>query len=86
MQHATAALHDHRYELALAHFQKAAELGNVQAQRIAGMMLLFGEALYGSQVTGNRLEAIRLLEQASRQGCDVSSYMLTQLNPNHSMP
>jgi len=80
MSLATDALENFRYDLALAHYRKAAELGNVDAQRTAGMMLLYDDATRGVDVPGNREEGIRLLQQAASQGCRISIAVLARLN------
>ena len=71
---------DHRYAIALAHFRLSAEQGNVQAQRSLGLMLLKGEPLYGGEVPGNRVEALRWLSLAADKGCGVSKFVLARLN------
>ncbi len=80
MSLAREASENYRYDLALAHLRKAAELGNVEAQRTAGMMLLLGEVLYGPQVKRNRVEGVRLLQQAAGQGCATSKFVLAHLS------
>jgi TPR repeat protein len=74
------AVENFRYDLALAHYRKAAELGNVHARRTAGMMLLYGEAIYPPQGPANSEEGIRLLQQAASQGCRISQFVLARLN------
>lgn len=80
MSRAREASEDYRYDLALTHFRMAAKLGNVEAQRTAGMMVLLGETLYGSQVERNRIEGVRLLQQAAGQGCATSKFVLSRLS------
>ena len=67
---------DYRYSEALMHFMFAAEQGDPNAQRNLGLMLLYGERLYSRNVPRNHEQAKRWLLAASRQGCEVSSFML----------
>lgn len=71
---------DYRYASALSHFRLSAAAGNVQAQRSLGLMLLTGEALYGNEIRGNRVEAVKWLSLAASNGCGVSKYVLARLN------
>jgi TPR repeat protein len=41
-----AAVEEHRHALALEHVERAAEKGHRDAQSTAGLMLLYGPALY----------------------------------------
>lgn len=77
---------DYRYASALAHFRLAAAAGNVQAQRTLGLMLLNGEALYGNEIEGNRVEAIKWLSLAAANGCGVSKLVLARLNTGRESP
>lgn len=70
---------DYRYGLALVHFKRSGELGNVQAQRSAGLMLLNGEGLYGDEIKANRAEALRWLALAAGNGCGVSRLVLARI-------
>jgi TPR repeat protein len=76
---AIEAASDFRYSIALEHFRSAAELGNIDAQRSAGLMLLYGGALYGQEIRTNRSEAIRWLGLAAKGGCKVSAYEIARL-------
>lgn len=71
----------YRYALALGLFRQAAEKGNVDAQRNAGLMALYGERLYGTEVARNQTEAEKWLASAARGGCAVadSVWMRTAL-------
>lgn len=69
---------DYRYAQALEKFLVAANEGNQRAQRQAGLMLLYGERVYGIEVKQNRPLAIQLLRQAASSGCEVSQHMLTK--------
>lgn len=85
----TAALEaaaDYRYASALEHFRQAAEQGNVDAQRSAGLMLLYGSALYGQEIRANRGEALRWLGLAAKGGCKVSDYVLARLDARNGIP
>lgn len=70
---------DHQHGLALVHFRRSGEQGNVQAQRSAGLMLLNGEELYGDEIKANRAEALRWLSLAAENGCGVSKLILTRI-------
>lgn len=83
---ALEAASDFRYSKALEHFRRAAELGNIDAQRSAGLMLLYGGALYGQEIHANRGEALRLLGLAAKGGCKVSDYVLAHLNSRKGIP
>lgn len=80
------ATSEYRYAEALKHFRNAAELGNIDAQRSAGLMLLYGGALYGQEIHANRGEALRLLGLAAKGGCKVSSYVLARLDSRKGIP
>ncbi len=73
-----AAQADYRYAQALDKFLVAANEGNPHAQRKAGLMLLYGERVYGMEIKQNRPLAIQLLKQAASGGCEVSQHMLTK--------
>ncbi|MCM2287940.1 MAG: hypothetical protein NDI67_02835 [Sulfuritalea sp.] len=77
---------DYRYASALANFRRAAAAGNVQAQRSLGLMLLNGEALYGSEIGANRVEATKWLSLAAANGCGVSKLVLARLNTGREPP
>jgi TPR repeat protein len=70
---------EHRYAQALSHFQAAAVQGDRNAQRTSGLMLLYGERLYGAEVHADKLQAMKLLRAAAQSGCEVSARMLSQL-------
>lgn len=69
----------YRYATALVHFQEAAEQGDRSARRNLGLMLLYGESLYGKEVAGNRELARRWLQAAAADGCEVSAFMVRTL-------
>ena len=73
------AVGDYRYSVALMNFTAAAERGDRDAQRSLGLMLLYGERLYGSDVHLDRQRGERWLRAAAAQGCEVSSFMLKVL-------
>jgi TPR repeat protein len=62
----------YRYAHAFELFRQAAEKGNVQAQRTAGLMALYGERLYGTEVPRNQAEAQKWLASAASGGCAVA--------------
>lgn len=70
------AVTHYRYSEALMHFQAAAEQGNRDAERNLGLMLLYGDRLYGGDVVRNQGQARRWLQAAARDGCEVSTFML----------
>ena len=72
------AAEDLRYAEALRHFSQAAAEGHAPAMRTAGLMLFYGEKLYGPEIRQNRGSAIRLLRQAAGLGCEVSASVLKQ--------
>ncbi|WP_296506438.1 hypothetical protein [Rhodoferax sp.] len=74
-----AAAMDYRYSEALVQFRVAATQGNRDAQRTIGLMLLYGERLYGADVHRNDEEAIHWLKSASASGCETSSFVLQKL-------
>jgi TPR repeat protein len=67
------------YAQALTHFKQAAALGNRDAQRTGGMMLMYGAALYGNDVPTQQAEAVALLKAAADAGCEMSYFLLTRL-------
>ena len=73
------ATSNYRYSEALMHFTVAADRGDRAAQRNLGLMLLYGDLLYGRDVPRNREQANRWLQAAAAQGCEVSSFMLKVL-------
>lgn len=77
---------DHRYASALSHFRLSAAEGNLQAQRSLGLMLLKGEDRYGSEVRGNRVEAIKWLSVAAANGCGVSKFVLARVTIDRESP
>lgn len=76
---AIAAAEDGHYAQALKHYRTAAEQGDRAAQRIAGLMLYYGERLYGGEIHRDSAAARRYLTMAARQGCEVSKFMLGRL-------
>jgi TPR repeat protein len=70
---------EHRYAEALASFRQAAELGDRNAMRTLGLMLLYGESLYGPEVARQPVEARRWLQLAAARGCEVSAFMVQRL-------
>lgn len=80
------AASDYRYSEALGYFRNAAKLGNLDAQRSAGLMLLYGGALYGQEIRANRGEALQWLGLAAKGGCRVSAYVLARLDAQKGVP
>ena len=67
---------NYRYADAVQHFQAAAEQGERDGQRNLGLMLLYGERLYGADVRRNREQAKRWLGLAAANGCEISLLVL----------
>ncbi len=70
---------EHRYAAGLVPLQKAAEMGDRDARRTLGLMLLYGQSLYNTEVPTNREQGLRWLRMAAGDGCEISKYMLTKL-------
>lgn len=70
---------DFRYSAGLAPLRSAAAAGSVDARRTLGLMLLHGEALYGTEVPTNRKEGLHWLRLAAAAGCETSKYVLARL-------
>lgn len=70
------AVENYRYGEALMHFQQAAAQGERGARRNLGLMLLYGELLYGKEVARNREQGKHWLQAAAADGCEVSAFML----------
>lgn len=70
---------DYRYAAGLVPLRQAAEAGNRDARRTLGLMLLHGEALYGTEVPTNREEGLRWLRLAAADGCEISKHALVKL-------
>jgi len=66
---------DH-YAVALDGFQRLAAQGDARAAERAGLMLLYGERLYGTQVPRDTHRAGRLLVQASKGGREAAQHLL----------
>jgi TPR repeat protein len=74
-----AAAMDYRYSEALVQFRLAATQGNLDAQRTIGLMLLYGDRLYGADVHRNDDEAIHWLKLAKTSGDETSAFVLEKL-------
>lgn len=70
---------EHRYAAGLVPLRKAAETGDRDARRTLGLMLLHGEALYGTEVPTNREDGLRWLRLAAVDGCETSVHVLAKL-------
>lgn len=73
------AAQDFHYAQALDYFNQAAERGDRDALRSAGLMLLYGQDLYGEEVHKDWITAVHLLAEAALKGCSVSARVLRQL-------
>ena len=67
---------NYRYAETLAHFLAAAERGDRNARRAVGLMLLYGDLLYGQEVPRDREQGRRWLRLAADDGCEVSASMI----------
>lgn len=80
--HSTAAQEmfaEHRFSAGLLHLKKGAESGDRDARRTLGLMLLYGEALYSTEVPTDRAQGVRWLRLAATDGCETSRYVLSKL-------
>lgn len=73
---ARAAFDDRQYLRALTQLRVAADKGNSRAQCISGLMLLYGEELYGVEIKTDRPGAVRYLKEAAIQGDEIATFML----------
>jgi len=73
---AATAFEDLQYFRALAQLRIAADKGNSRAQCISGLMLLYGEKLYGAEIRTDRAGAVRYLEKAAAQGEETAKFIL----------
>jgi TPR repeat protein len=70
---------EHRYAAGLVPLRKAAEIGDRNARRTLGLMLLYGEALYGAEVPTDREQGLRWIRLAAVDGCEISRHVLAKL-------
>ncbi len=70
---------EQRYAAGLVPLQKAAEMGDRDASRTLGLMLLYGQSLYNTEVPTNREQGLRWLRMAAGDGCEISRHMLAKL-------
>ena len=70
---------EHRYAAGLVPLQKAAEVGDLEARRTLGLMLLYGQSLYSTEVPTNREQGLQWLRMAAGDGCEISRHMLAKL-------
>ena len=73
------AMRDFHFTEAQEHFRLAAGQGHRDALRTWGLMLLYGESLYGPALHRKTGQAVALLRQAADQGCEVSRFVLARL-------
>jgi TPR repeat protein len=69
-----------RYDLALNTYLLAADQGHSQAQRTAGLMLLYGQHVYGAEIQQDRTKGLWLIRKAAGNGCEVSKHLLEKLD------
>lgn len=79
LEAAISAADDYRYEEAFRLFARSAAAGNLAAQRSTGLMAFYGERLYGGEVPRNYTLARQWLNEAARQGCEISRHLLQPL-------
>lgn len=77
---------EHRYAAGLVHLRKAAETGDRNARRTLGLMLLYGEALYDTEVPTNREDGLKWLRLAAAEGCETSMHVLKKLEKTSQPP
>ena len=70
---------EHRYAAGLVPLQMAAEVGDRDARRTLGLMLIYGQSLYNTEISTNREQGLRWLRMAAAEGCETSQYMLAKL-------
>jgi TPR repeat protein len=74
------ALYEHgRYVDAISALAIAGEDGDARAQRLLGMMYLYGERLHGSAVERNPGLALSWLYRASAQGDEVATWTVARI-------
>ena len=73
---AREAIGDGRYGAALQSLREAAEAGDRHAAEVAGMMMLYGERLYGAEVSRDPAAAHAMFERAARAGSPLGAYFL----------
>lgn len=83
---AIEAASDYRYGVAFEHYRIAARLGNVDAQRSGGLMALYGEVLYGTEIHADRAEALQWLGLAAKAGCEICAYVLAKRAAHDATP
>lgn len=76
------------YAAALAAYEQAAHQGDHRAQEVAGLMCLYGDALYGPQVSRDLPRARYWLQQAAAGGSEVAQSLLKSWKhaPTASLP
>jgi TPR repeat protein len=79
----TSQFADAEYEIqhfasALAAYERAAQAGDVRAQEIAGLMCLYGGALYGDAVPRDLDRARRWFAMAAGNGSEVARNLLAR--------
>lgn len=72
-----------RYAQALHYFTQAAAHGHRDAMRTAGLMLLYGEKLYGPEVHRDWVMGMHLLAEAANRGSKISALVLKQVARHH---
>lgn len=78
LENAREMFADYRYAEGLIPLQRAAQAGDRQARRDLGLMLLYGENLYGPAIPRDHVQAKQWLRLARAEGCEVSRHVLAQ--------
>jgi TPR repeat protein len=77
-QFADAEYEVQHFASALAAYERAAQAGDVRAQEIAGLMCLYGGALYGDAVPRDLDRARRWFAMAAGNGSEVARNLLAR--------
>lgn len=79
MDDADLAYDTQHYAEALRLYEAAAAKGDLRAQEIAGLMHLYGDAMYGSGVKRDKAQAAKWLRMADEQGSEMARRLLPRL-------
>ncbi len=85
-EEATALYQDGRYMDAISALAIAAEDGDVRAQRLLGLMYVYGESLYGPAVHRDVGLGRAWLYRASAQGDKDAAWTLARLDRGQPLP
>jgi TPR repeat protein len=76
---ADVAYENQHYGEALALYEAAAAKGDLRSQEIAGLMCLYGEAMYGPEIRRDKLRAAKWLRLAAEQGSEMARRLLPRV-------